>query len=196
MSGQDAVPARELPPAPGLNALSPVAGLVAAAAAGAEAQGEVAAAVGTVAPPGHREFALDESQRATVGTLRRAANDAIHAQLIAFALLVEKDSDLRAQQCELIAEAYGTEASQLAERYHGLIHQLPPGARQPLLDLAMPALRKLPAAGSAARLEAGSSADRCRRPGIGSRISAVHDFEAAAGSGRHEGSTGALSLGQ
>ncbi len=145
MSGHDAVPARELPQAPGLNALSPVAGLVAAAAGGDAAQREIAAAVGTVAPPGHREFALDESQRATVATLRGAANDAIHAQLIAFALLVEKDSELRSQQCELIAEAYGTEASQLAEHYHGLIHQLPPGARQPLLDLAMPALRKLPA---------------------------------------------------
>ena len=146
MSGQDAgTAARASAKHTGLNALSPVAGLVAAAAGGAAAQGEIAAAVGTVAPPAHRDFALDESQRATVDTLRRAANDAIHAQLIAFALLVEKDSELRAQQCELIAEAYGTEASQLADRYHGLIHQLPPGARQPLLDLAMPALRKLPA---------------------------------------------------
>ncbi len=57
-----------------------------------------------------------------------------------------KTGELRSQQCELIAEAYGAEASQFADRYHGLIHQLPPGARQPLLDLAMPALRKLPAA--------------------------------------------------
>lgn len=145
MSGQDPAPPSERLRVTGLNALSPVAGLVAAAAGGAAAQGEIAAAVGTVAPPAHRDFALDDSQRATVGTLRRAANDAIHAQLIAYALLVEKDSELRAQQCELIAESYGSEASQLADHYHGLIHQLPPGARQPLLDLAMPALRKLPA---------------------------------------------------
>ena len=127
-----------------VNALSPVAGLVAMAAAGADAPAEVAAAVGTVRPPAHREFALDESQRATVDTLRRAANDAVHAQLITYALLVEKDSELRAQQFDLIAEAYGAEASQIADRYHGLIHQLPPGVRQPLLDVAMPALRKLP----------------------------------------------------
>ena len=73
-----------------LNALSPVAGLVAAAATGSAAPGEVAAAVGTVAPPAHRDFALDESQRATVDTLRRAANDAVHAQLITYALLVKK----------------------------------------------------------------------------------------------------------
>jgi Peptidase family M48 len=127
-----------------VNALSPVAGLVAMAAAGAGGPAEVTAAVGTVAPPAHRDFALDESQRATVDTLRRAANDAVHAQLITYALLVEKDGALRAQQCELIAEAYGAEASQIADKYHGLIHKLPPGVRQPLLDVAMPALRKLP----------------------------------------------------
>ena len=125
------------------DALSPVAGLVAAAAA-ASAPGDVTAAVGTVASPAQRDLALDDSQRATADTLRRAANDAVHAQLIAFALLVEKNSALRAQQCELISEAYGTEASQIADRYHALIQTLPPGARQPLLDVAMPALRRLP----------------------------------------------------
>jgi len=125
-------------------ALSPVAGLVAMAAGGADAPSEVAAAVGTVSPPAHRDFALDESQRAIVDTLRRAANDAVHAQLITYALLAETDSDLRAQQGELIAEAYGAEAAQIVDRYHGLIHELPPGVRQPLLDVAMPALRKLP----------------------------------------------------
>ena len=144
MSGQEPALQNDRPRATGFNALSPVAGLVAAAAGGTAAQGELAASVGTVAPPAQRDFALDESQRATVDTLRAAASDAIHAQLIAFALLVEKDSELRAQQCKLIAEMYGTEASQLSERYHGLIQQLPHGARQPLLDLAMPALRKLP----------------------------------------------------
>jgi hypothetical protein len=32
----------------------------------------------------------------------------------------------------------------IVDEYHGLILQLPPGARQPLADTAMPALRKLP----------------------------------------------------
>lgn len=127
-----------------LNALSPVAGLVAAAAAGAAALSDVTAAVGTVAPPGHRDFALDDTQRATIDSLRHAANDAMHAQLLAFALLIEADSELRAQQCALIAESYGTDAAQIADRYHRLIQALPAGARQPLLDVAMPALRKLP----------------------------------------------------
>ena len=127
-----------------VSGLSPLAGLVAAAAAGAAAPGEVAASVGTVAPPAQRAFALDQSQRATVDTLRRAATDAMHAQLIAYALLLGKDTELRAQQCQMIADAHGSEASQIADRYHSLMHQLPPGARQPLLDVAMPALRKLP----------------------------------------------------
>ena len=125
---------------------SPVAGLVAAAAAGASAPGEVAAAVGTVAPPVQHEFGMHDVQRTTNDALRAAASDAVHAQLIAFALLVEKDSALRAQQGQLIADAYGGEAAQIAERFHGLIQKLPPGARQPLLDVAMPALRKLPEA--------------------------------------------------
>ncbi len=133
-----------VPGASGAHALSPVAGLVAVAATGAGALNEVAASVGTVAPPRHRDFALDDTQRSAVDSLRRAATDAMHAQLIVFALLVEKDSELRAQQRTLIAEAYGGEASQIVEQYHRQIHALPPGARQPLLDVAMPALRKLP----------------------------------------------------
>ncbi len=127
-----------------VSGLSPLTGLVAAAAAGAAAPGEVVASVGTVAPPAQRNFALDPSQRATVEILRRAATDAMHAQLIAYALLVGEDRELRAQQCQLIADAYGGEASQITDRYHHLMHQLPPGVRQPLLDVAMPALRKLP----------------------------------------------------
>ncbi|MBC8118354.1 MAG: M48 family metallopeptidase, partial [Burkholderiaceae bacterium] len=130
--------------APNVNALSPLVDLVAAAATGTAGVSEVAASVGTVAAPGHRDFALNEQQQALVDTLRSAANDAAHAQLIVFALLAEKEGDLLAQQCALIAEAYGTEASQGAQRYHQLIQTLPPGARQPLLDVAMPALRKLP----------------------------------------------------
>lgn len=121
----------------GGSALSPVAGLVAAAHTGAAALTDVAASVGTVAPPAHLEFA-------TIDSLHHAANDATHAQLLAFALLVEKNSELRAQQCALIAEAYGADAAQIAERFHRQIRELPPGARQPLLDVAMPVLRKLP----------------------------------------------------
>ena len=137
-------PREQRPAAPSINALSPVAGLVAAATQGAAALNDVAASVGTVARPGHRDFALNPTQRGTIEAMRRAASDATNSQLLSFALLVEADSALRSQQCELIAEAYGRQASEIVERYHAQIQTLPPGVRQPLLDVAMPALRKLP----------------------------------------------------
>jgi len=120
---------------------SPVAGLM---AAGAAAAVNVAAEIGTVRPPRHRDFALDEAQRALVESLRRAASDGMGAQLLALAMLVDKDHDLRGQQRTLIAEVFGAEAAKLADGYCDQIQRLPPGARQPLVDVAMPALRKLP----------------------------------------------------
>ncbi|MGB3429258.1 MAG: hypothetical protein WBA53_13920, partial [Burkholderiaceae bacterium] len=65
--------------------------------------------------------------------------------LLALALLIELDDELRAQQSRVVAEAYGTEALPIVDDYRGRIQQLPPGARQPLVDVAMPALRRLPA---------------------------------------------------
>ena len=59
-------------------------------------------------------------------------------------LLVDRDVELRTQQHKVIAEAYGGEALPIVDDLHRHILQLPPGARQPLADIAMPALRKLP----------------------------------------------------
>ncbi|HSQ09172.1 MAG TPA: M48 family metallopeptidase, partial [Burkholderiaceae bacterium] len=120
---------------------SPVAGLVAASA---NAAASIATDIGTVRPPGHRDFALDEAQRGLVESLRRAATDGMRAQLLVLSFLVDKDRELRGQQRALIAEAYGGEAAQIADGYHEQVQCLPPGARQPLVDVAMPALRKLP----------------------------------------------------
>ena len=120
---------------------SPVAGLM---AAGAAAAANVAAEIGTVRPPRNRDFALDEAQRALVESLRRAASDGMGAQLLALAMLVDQDQELHGQQRALIAEVFGAEAAALADGYHEQIQRLPPGARQPLVDVAMPALRKLP----------------------------------------------------
>jgi Zn-dependent protease with chaperone function len=126
---------------------SPVAGLVEPMADTATAASVVAAKVtadiGTVRPR-HRDFALDESQQALLQSLRRAASDGMRAQLLVLALLVDKDRELHGQQRALIAEAYGTEAAQIADSCHEQVQRLPPGARQPLADVAMPALRKLP----------------------------------------------------
>jgi hypothetical protein len=122
------------------DALSPLAGLVAATG---EQAGRIADAVGTVDRPRSRDFALDDAQRALLATLRTAAADASRAQLLAIALLVDRDVELRAQQHKVIVEAYGGEALPIVDDLHRHILQLPPGARQPLADIAMPALRKL-----------------------------------------------------
>jgi Zn-dependent protease with chaperone function len=134
-----AEPAR---PAAFSESLSPVAGLVAAPAGSAD---RITDAVGKVNQPGARDFALDDSERATLSALRAGAADAMRSQLLALALLIELDAALRAQQRQVIAEAYGAEALPIVDEYHGQIQQLPPGARQPLVDVAMPSLRRLPA---------------------------------------------------
>lgn len=123
------------------DALSPVAGLVAASASAAA---QITDSVGKVGLPRSRDFALDDAQRATLAALRAAAADGSRSQLLALALLVDLDVELRAQQRKLIAEAYGSEALPIVDDHHGRIQQLPPGARLPLADTAMPALRKLP----------------------------------------------------
>jgi hypothetical protein len=123
------------------DALSPVAGLVTASSAEAA---QITDAVGTVGLPRSRDFALDDAQRATLAALRSAAADGSRSQLLVLALLVDREVELRAQQRKVIAEAYGGEALPIVDDYHGRIQQLPPGARQPLADTAMPALRKLP----------------------------------------------------
>ena len=135
---------------------SPVAGLV---QAGSTAASGVALAVadrltediGTVRPR-QSDFALDTAQQALLEALRRSAADGTRAQLLILALLVDKERALREQQRALIAEAYGAEAAQIVDGEYERIERLPPGARQPLADVAMPALRRLPREARAALL--------------------------------------------
>ena len=133
---------RVRPPGSLPDSSSPLAGLVSLGAVPAA----VTAHIGTARPARYRDFALDDAQRSLVESLRRAATDATRAQLLLLAMLVDKDAELRAQQRTLLAEAYGAEAAQLVDGYHEQIQKLPPGARQPLADVAMPALRRLPRA--------------------------------------------------
>jgi Zn-dependent protease with chaperone function len=115
------------------------------AAATAAAVERVADAVGTVNPPRSPDFALDDAQRGALAALRAAAADVTRAQLLVLALLIDRDAVLRAQQRQVVAEAFGGDALPLVDESHARILQLSPGARQPLVDVAMPALRKLPA---------------------------------------------------
>ncbi|MGH6623466.1 MAG: M48 family metallopeptidase [Burkholderiaceae bacterium] len=127
------------------SALSPVAGLV---AAGALAASHLSAEVGTVRPPHAKakgDFELSDAQRALVASLRAAAQDGTRAQLLVFAMLVDRDAELHSQQRTLLSEACGADAARLTDEYHDQVQALPPGARQPLVDVAMPALRRLPA---------------------------------------------------
>ena len=127
---------------------SPVAALV---HAGSTAAAGVALAVadrltediGTVRTR-QSDFALDTAQQALLEALRRSAADGTRAQLLVLALLVDKERTLREQQRALVAEAYGGEAAQIVDGEYERIQRLPPGARQPLADVAMPALRRLP----------------------------------------------------
>ncbi|HJW53145.1 MAG TPA: M48 family metallopeptidase [Burkholderiaceae bacterium] len=90
------------------------------------------------------DFALDTAQRALLDALRRSAADGTRAQLLVLALLVDNERALHEQQRALVVEAYGAEAAQIVDGEHERIQRLPPGARQPLADVAMPALRRLP----------------------------------------------------
>ncbi len=126
---------------------SPVAGLVeqgvASASGAAAARAKVTSDIGTVRPR-HRDFALDDAQQALLHSLRRAATDGTRAQLLVLALLIQKDRGLRGQQLALVTEVYGSEAAEVAVSNHEQVQRLPPGARHPLADVAMPALRRLP----------------------------------------------------
>ena len=120
---------------------SPVAGLM---AGGAAAAASVATEIGTVRPPRNRDFELDDAQRALLATLRQTASDGTRAQLLVLALFVDTARELHLQQRALITEAYGSDAAQITDGYREQVQRLPPGASQPLVDVAMPALRKLP----------------------------------------------------
>jgi Zn-dependent protease with chaperone function len=126
-------------------AASPLAALMAAGAAALGAD-RVSAAIGEVTPA-----APTLTQRLQALGLDAAAADSTHAPLLVLALLVDKSSDVGAQQQRTIAETLGAPAAAQVDVLHRAAQRLEPGLRLPLLDRAMPALRKL-APQDAARL--------------------------------------------
>ncbi|MDZ7653784.1 MAG: M48 family metallopeptidase [Burkholderiaceae bacterium] len=125
-------------------AMSPFAGLAAGSMPTAQ---RVTDAIGQSAttPRVYVESWADRVQSFGLGP---ALNDSVRAPLLVLALLVEKRSEVAQQQLDAIAQTYGREAAAEVQALHSTVQQLPPGARLPLLDLAMPALRKLaPASG-------------------------------------------------
>ena len=75
--------------------------------------------------------------------LRPALADAVQAQLLAMAMLLDTDPAVRAQQSAAVVERFGSAATVALERYARIIATLPPGWRLPLIDLSMPVLRTL-----------------------------------------------------
>ncbi len=123
---------------------SPLAAMVAQAAGSAatEASG-VTQQIGTT-PSAGGGYAATLAQRVRDLGLDQAVHDSALAQLLVLALVVEKDTEVGASQQRAVAETLGAEAAQSMEHMHAAVAQLPPGTRLALLDLAAPALRKLP----------------------------------------------------
>ncbi|MCU0952977.1 MAG: hypothetical protein MUC68_18635 [Burkholderiaceae bacterium] len=101
--------------------------------------------IGTPAPRA-QAYIASWAERVREAGLGPALEDSVRAQLLVLALLVDKASDVAAQQRQAIADALGMQAAAEVDALHVKVQALPPGGRLPLLDLAMPALRKLPAA--------------------------------------------------
>jgi len=139
--------AAELPPldypgAAGGDLFSPIAGLVAGVAASAvDAPARVHSAIGAPQPEA-QDFARRVSQAST-DAIEAILIDTTGVQLLMLAMLIEKGEPFSGQQRRLVTEAFGTSAAQRVDALHELMQQLPPGRRLPLLDRAMPALRKL-----------------------------------------------------
>ena len=121
------------------NAVSPLAAFGAA-----PTPQRVVDRVGAATP--QQAYAESWADRVRALGLEPALNDSSRAQLLVLDLLVDKHGEVAQQQRQAIVQTFGQAAVEQVESLHALVQQLPPGARLPLLDLAMPALRKLPAA--------------------------------------------------
>ena len=138
----------EFPPALAAGA---VVGLDGEAAAGlvGEAEKSVSAAVvqhaaEQVANPteGHREYV-----RGLLAAMPRPLVDAAHepygARAVLFAMLLDRDADIRAEQLRALQRIAEPSVFELTLRLAPAVHQLDVRARLPLVDMALPALRAL-----------------------------------------------------
>jgi hypothetical protein len=132
-------------PAPA--AVSPVARWVNESADGSA----IANAIGLLTPQATAFGRHAASGPETGSFIEAALRDSTAVQLLVLGLLIEKDQPMSGGQRELVTTVYGGGAAQQVDALHEAVAQLLPGRRLALLDRAMPALRKLPAA-SADRL--------------------------------------------
>jgi Zn-dependent protease with chaperone function len=151
--------APELPPLAftGAGATVPVAAVAATAAADAAASVSPVGALTGAAPGAGMQATIGRPQaaarpfveqllaRVEALGLRPALSDTTGAQLLVLGLLVDQEQTMAQRQEQIVAQAFGPDSSAQVEAVRAAAAQMPPGWRLPLVDLAMPALRKLPA---------------------------------------------------
>ena len=125
----------------GAQGASPVTVLVGASAAAA-----MPAAIGRLPQEAARPFVQQLLERVEALGLRPALSDTTGAQVLVLGLLIEQEQAMAVRQESIVAQAFGADASAQVEAIRAAAAQMPPGWRLPLVDLAMPTLRKLPAA--------------------------------------------------
>ena len=83
---------------------------------------------------------------ATPERLREAAHSVAEAPVLVFGLLLDADPSLQSRQRALIAERAGADAVRILETLAPALQAVRPEHRLPLLQIALPTLRELPAA--------------------------------------------------
>lgn len=104
----------------------------------------IAALLETVGDPMRQH--LDMARRLLDGlppALRETTRTPTGAAALCYGLLLDADLDIRKRQVELLATLGGDEAAACVERLIPEFDLIPPQVRLPLLDLAIPALRRL-----------------------------------------------------
>ena len=90
----------------------------------------------------HLRYAA-ELQESFPPSLRTAAHDPLGASALVCAFLLDPDPALRDQQLEGLGRTTSKEMRQETHRIWPAVQGLPPQARMPLVDIALPALRRL-----------------------------------------------------
>jgi Zn-dependent protease with chaperone function len=124
----------------------PVIGSIAPAAAAAAVQ-----AIGSLTADqiANARLLLD----ATPPELREAARTADGARSVVFGVLLDLDPAVRTRQRELVAARAGADAARKLDTFDASLRALRPEHKLPLLQIALPALRQIPATELAAFLD-------------------------------------------
>lgn len=133
--GRDGTPARRPDAGPGISPLEAFRGI---APTLTESIGMAAA------QPQARSYATSLRDAVHRLGLAPTLTDTGHAQVLVLAMLIDEGGAVDEAARSEVAATLGTQAADGLQPLHAALQKLPPGTRLPILDLAMPALRKLP----------------------------------------------------